>query len=408
MGESQQVVPAAGSELDTLDSSGAVELLKSLIQIGVNLSDVSDFKKLLNMILLEARRLMHAEAGTLYIVKRRRMRLAVAQNDRMAAAQIAKHLLNKEMSISEDSLAGFVASTGQVMNIPNTYMLPKGAPFRINRDLDVETGYRIRTVLAIPLKCRQNTIIGVLELFNRLDDDGGITAFPEACTGIQSLAAMAAVTIHNTLLQDELRKSQLETIVRLSVAAEFRDDETSEHIGRISHTSALIAKAMNLDDRQIELIHYASPMHDVGKIGIPDSILRKPGRFTDDERKVMQQHPSIGPEILGDPSNELADMAREVAMTHHERWDGKGYPNGLAGEEIPISGRIVAIADVFDAIVSKRCYKDAQPMEKALEIVKEESGNAFDPAVVDAFFCVREEILAFYRDPAISHTALDI
>ncbi len=407
MSEQEQAVSLGGNDLDSLDSLSAVEVLKSLIQIGVNLSDVSDLKKLLDMILLEARKLTHAEAGTLYIVKRKRMRLAVAQNDRLAAGQIAKHLLNKEMSISEDSLAGFVASTGQVMNIPNTYVLPKGVPFRINRDFDVETGYRVKTVLAIPLKCRQNNIIGVLELFNRLDDDGGLTAFPEVCTGILSLAAMAAVTIHNTLLQDELRKSQLETIVRLSVAAEFRDDETSEHIRRISHTSGLLARAMNLDERQVELIHYASPMHDVGKIGIPDAILRKPGRFTDDERKVMQEHPSIGPEILGDPRNELADMAREVAMTHHERWDGKGYPNGLAGEEIPISGRIVAVADVFDALVSKRCYKEAQPMDKALEIMREESGKAFDPAVVEAFFSVIEEIRTFYSDPAISHTVLD-
>jgi putative two-component system response regulator len=212
---------------------------------------------------------------------------------------------------------------------------------------------------------------------------------------------MAAVTIHNALLQEELRKAHLETVVRLSVAAEFRDDETSSHIRRISHTSALIAKALGLDSKQVQLIRYASPMHDVGKIGIPDAILSKPGKLTSDERIAMMEHSAIGPEILGDPLSEVMTLARQIALTHHERWDGKGYPDGLAGEQIPLCGRIVAVADVFDALVSKRCYKEAMPIDQAMEQIRKERGQAFDPAVVEAFFASLDDILAFYRDPAV-------
>jgi hypothetical protein len=393
---------------DGLDHFGDSEILHSLLQVAVNLSAISDFRKMLDMILQEVRGLGKAEAGSLYILKRNRLRRIAAQNDRLAVPQIILHVLNKELAVSGDSLPGYVAMTGQMLNIPNSYMLPSGVPFRVNRDAEAETGYRAKSILVIPLKCSKGECIGVLELLNRLNAQGRIVPFPEtACTGVLSLSAMAAVTIYNALLQEELRRAHLETIVRLSVAAEFRDDETADHIRRISHTSGVVARAAGLDDKQVELIRYASPMHDVGKIGIPDAILRKPGRLTVEERKIVQEHSAIGPEILGDPLNELATVAREVALTHHERWDGKGYPNGLVGEEIPISGRVVAIADVFDALVSKRCYKDPHPLDEAMAIIKGEDGKAFDPMVVKAFFSAIDEILCFYRDPAVSQNALD-
>jgi HD-GYP domain-containing protein (c-di-GMP phosphodiesterase class II) len=397
----QEVEQGTRTEENAGDYADA-DVLRSLIQVGVNLTTVADFRKMLDMILLEARKLGRAEAGTLYINRNNGLRLVSVQNDRLARAQIDKYLLNKELATS-DSLAGYVATTGEMMNIPNTYVLPAGAPFRINRDFDAETGYRAKSILALPLKSPQGKCIGVLQLLNRLDEHGVLVPFPErACNGILSLASMAAVTIYNALLQEELRRAYLETIVRLSVAAEFRDDETSDHIRRISHTAAVIARAMDLSDKQVELIRYASPMHDVGKIGIPDAILRKPGKLTPEERTAIERHSAIGPEILGDPVSELTAVAREVALTHHERWDGRGYPKGLVGEAIPLCGRIVAIADVFDALVSKRCYKDPMPLDKALAVIKEEEGKAFDPAVVRAFFSCLEEILSFYRDPAVA------
>jgi len=377
------------------------QILRSLVQVGVNLSAERDVNRMLNLILLEARRLARAEAGSLYVLKWNRLRFVAAQNDKLAAMQITQHLLDKELAVSTDSLAGYVATTGEAMNIPNSYMLPAGVPFRINRHFDAMTGYRAKSILAIPLKRPNGACIGVLELFNCLDATGRTTPFADAeDSGLVTLAAMAAVTIHNALLQEDLRKAQLETIIRLSVAAEFRDNETSCHIRRISHTSALIARKMDLPDKVVELIQAASPMHDVGKIGIPDSILRKPGRLSDAEREVIKEHSVIGPEILGDPLNDLAEAAREVALTHHERWDGSGYPRGLKGDEIPLAGRIVGLADVYDALVSKRCYKEAMPVEEALEILRQDSGKAFDPKVVDAFFAALDEILMFYNDPA--------
>ena len=377
------------------------EVLRSLLQVGVNLTAISDLPTMLGMILEEVRRLARAEAGSLYTLQKGRLRLAAVQNDRVASVVIAKMLKGKEFPVNSDSLVGYVASSGEVMNIANTYALPPGTPFRINRDFDANTGYRARSILAIPLRCPGGRCIGVLELFNRIDEDGKVRAFPdETCGATLTLASMAAVTIHNALLQEDLRRASLDTIIRLSVAAEFRDNETSEHLRRISQTSTLIAEKMGLMPEQVTVIRLASPMHDVGKIGIPDAILQKPGRLTAEERRVIEEHPLIATEILGDPLNDLVDAARAVALTHHEKWDGTGYPHGLAGEQIPMIGRIVGLADVFDALVSKRTYKDAMPVEEALDIIRAEKGKHFCPDAVDAFFEVLDEVLDFYRDPA--------
>jgi len=238
----------------------------------------------------------------------------------------------------------------------------------------------------------------VLQLINRTGGDGSVVPFCEAeCGPVMSLASMAAVTIHNALLQEQLKKAHLDTILRLSVAAEFRDDEIGMHVRRMSRCTGLIARAMKLDEARVELIEWASPMHDIGKIGIPDAILLKPGPLTPQERKVLQTHTTIGANILGAPQNELIATAHEVAMTHHERWDGTGYPRALSRDGIPLVGRIVGLADVFDALVTKRCYKQAYPLDHALAILRDEDSLHFDPAVIEAFFDVLDEILKTYE-----------
>jgi response regulator RpfG family c-di-GMP phosphodiesterase len=298
-------------------------------------------------------------------------------------------------------VAGFTALSGGIVNIPDASDL-RGAPFRVNRTFDAKTGYQTQSILAVPLKMPDGDPVGVLELFNHIDEDGRVTAFPEDRREIVlSLGAMVAVTLHNRLLTDQLNKAYLQTIFRLAMAAEYRDDDTGEHVQRVSRTSALIAEAMGLPQNEVELIQYASPMHDIGKIGIPDAVLRKPGRFTAEERRIMEQHANIGAEILHDPENDLLRMARDIATSHHEKWDGSGYPNGLSGPDIPLVGRIVALADVFDALVSKRCYKDAMALEKACEIVHAESGRHFDPDVVAAFDAAGEDIRRIY-EPTIA------
>jgi putative two-component system response regulator len=184
---------------------------------------------------------------------------------------------------------------------------------------------------------------------------------------------------------EEVRRTQLQVVQRLGKAAEHRDEETGNHILRMSHTSALLAKAIGWSEADCELLLNASPMHDIGKIGIPDAILLKPGRFEPHEWEIMKTHAAIGAKLLDGDDTPLMRMARDIALTHHEKWDGSGYPHGLAGEAIPQVGRIAALADVFDALTSERPYKKAWPVEKAVETIKESSGKHFDPALVEVF-----------------------
>ena len=193
--------------------------------------------------------------------------------------------------------------------------------------------------------------------------------------------------------QREMRFLQEETIQRLSIAAEFRDDETPRHIQRMSHYCVLIAERVGLDPDRCEQIRIASSLHDVGKIGVPDHILLKPGPLDDDERKIMQRHCEIGHRILGGSTAPVLNLACTIALTHHERLDGGGYPKGLAGEAIPLEGRIAAIADVFDALTTTKVYRPAFSMSKALTMMKEERGKHFDPTLLDVFLGERGRIL---------------
>ncbi len=191
----------------------------------------------------------------------------------------------------------------------------------------------------------------------------------------------------------ELNETRLEIIRRLGHAAEYRDNETGMHVIRMSHYSVIIARAAGLDKEECERILNASPMHDLGKIGVPDSILLKPDKLDEHEWKMMKAHPGIGAKILSGSHSDLLKMAETIALTHQEKWDGSGYPKGLKGEEIPLFGRIVALADVFDALTTERPYKKAWPVEKAVALIEEESGKHFDPQLVAIFKDILPEIL---------------
>jgi len=196
---------------------------------------------------------------------------------------------------------------------------------------------------------------------------------------------------------ERIKAASLETIYRLSIASEYKDRDTGAHIKRMSHYSAAVARRMGLGESAVETILYAAPMHDVGKIGIPDKILMKPTKLDPEEWEIMKQHTVIGAKILNGSDAEFIRLGETIAMCHHEKWDGSGYPNSLKGVEIPIAGRITAIADVFDALTSKRPYKEAFSLEKSLAIVKEGRGSHFDPDVVDAFFAIQDEIHAIKK-----------
>ena len=200
----------------------------------------------------------------------------------------------------------------------------------------------------------------------------------------------------------QLRETRLQVVRRLGRAAEYRDNETGLHIIRMSKVATLVGEAMGMDADQCDLLLNASPMHDIGKIGIPDHILRKPGKLDPDEFETMKRHTTIGAEILAGDDSDLLRMAREIALSHHEKWNGKGYPNGLVGEAIPLTGRVCAVADVFDALTSVRPYKKAWTVEAAVELIRKERGEHFDPAVVDAFLGRLpeiERILRAYAEP---------
>jgi putative two-component system response regulator len=196
----------------------------------------------------------------------------------------------------------------------------------------------------------------------------------------------------------ELQEAYLDTIYRLALAAEYKDEETGNHIVRMSRYCSLIAEKMDLSSRDIENIRYASPMHDIGKIGIPDSILLKPGKLTPEEFEIIKTHTIIGAKILANSRAEIIQVAQQIALSHHEKWNGNGFPQGLAASDIPITARIVGIVDVFDALISRRPYKEPYPVDVALEIIEEGRAERFDPELVDVLVDNIDEILQIERE----------
>jgi response regulator RpfG family c-di-GMP phosphodiesterase len=183
----------------------------------------------------------------------------------------------------------------------------------------------------------------------------------------------------------ELGHARLEILQRLAAAGEFRDDATGEHAARVGRRAADLSKALHQSRTEVELIRHAATLHDIGKIGIPDAVLLKPDKLTDAEYELMKEHTTIGADLLAGSESPLLQLAEEIALTHHERWDGGGYPRGLSGKDIPISGRIVAVADAFDAMTQKRPYREAGELDDAIAEIDAQSGRQFDPGVVDAF-----------------------
>jgi putative two-component system response regulator len=196
----------------------------------------------------------------------------------------------------------------------------------------------------------------------------------------------ARVRTHLSLVHtDELRESRLQIVQRLGLAAEYKDNETGLHVIRMSHYARLLGLAAGMDEEQAEELLHAAPLHDVGKIGIPDRILQKPGKLDPEEWRIMQTHVTIGARIIGEHKRGLLAVAHRIALGHHEKWDGTGYPQALAGEAIPLEARIVAVADVFDALTSARPYKKAWSLDEALQYLRDNRGAHFEPALVDRF-----------------------
>ena len=290
---------------------------------------------------------------------------------------------------------GYTVRTGEPLLIKDAYQDP-----RFDRRSDEKTHYRTTSVLTVPLMNSAGGVMGVYQAINKQGENelGETGVFSIQDLERLSLTAVySAKTVESAMLNMELEATQREIIHILGEVSEYRSQETGDHIQRVAEISCMLAKFLELPETEVERIRLATPMHDLGKVGIPDAILNKPGRFTDDEYTIMKTHSEIGYNMLHNSKRKLLRFAAEIARSHHERWDGRGYPKGLAGEEIPLAGRICSIADVLDALSSPRCYKQPWPEEKVKDEFLKQRGGQFQPELVDVLMEHWDEIYSHYR-----------
>ncbi len=407
MPKTDQIEAAVATPAGPEPGGGLRLELDALLRVCANLTAPKPLEEILDELLREARSIVRADAGSLYLRDAGALRFVCSQTDCGSKKQITTGLHDERLSgrlpnyagcVSDESLAGHVGRSGQSLNIVDVYQLPDDAPYRFDPSYDQRSGFRTVSMLVTPMKDRDGSVIGVLQLINRRADSGEINPFGSRDEQtLASLAAVAAVSVRNAQLHEQLHRSHLDAILRLSTAAEFRDGDTGEHIRRMSCYSEAVARNAGRSPEWARQILFASPMHDVGKLAIPDAILKKPGPLSDEERRVMQRHTLIGGQILHGSTNEILAMAERIALSHHEQWDGSGYPHRLRGEAIPLEGRIVALADVFDALTNRRAYKPPFSLEEAFARIEAGRGRHFDPDLVTAFFAARDEIASIHE-----------
>lgn len=355
-----------------------------LARFGRRIASETRIDSLLTIIAEEVRHILNADRCSVFLIE-------VEKNELWT--KVALGVGEKVLRIPiGQGIAGFVAKTGSAVNIRDAYR-----DTRFTQDFDRITGYQTKTLLAVPLKDREGRALGVFEVLNKSKG-----SFNEEDEGfLRILATIASSSIENAKLYENLRKSHLETIYRMAMVAEYRDQQdTASHLRRISKYTGLVAAELGLPLDLVEDLRYAAPLHDIGKVAIPDAILLKPGKLTPDEYEEMKKHPVYGGRMLENAESRLLKLGRNIALSHHEHWDGTGYPYGLRGEEIPLEARIVSVADVFDALTTRRVYKGAWTAEDTFRYMGEQSGRLFDPKIIDAFVHVRAQVEELMLDEA--------
>lgn len=345
-----------------------VSRLETLLEVGRAISHEMVLENLLGLVMTQVTEAMGADRSSLFVYDRGRNELW---------SQVAQGAPQIRFS-ADHGLAGHVARTGETLNIPDAYQ-----DDRFNRDIDAKTGYRTTSVLAMPIRRRDGEITGVIQVINRKDSQP-FSADDEEL--LEALAGQIAIALDNAQVYTELKEFFVSFIESLADTIDRRHPLTAGHSARVRDYSLAIARTMGYEDGEVELLNYAALLHDYGKIAISDAVLKKPGRLTEDEYKEMKTHPAHTRELLA--KIKLRGRFQEIAQVashHHERVDGKGYPDGLAGHAIHPLARIMAVADVFDALTSLRDYRSGMPVAKAIGILTEGKGTQFDAAVVDAF-----------------------
>jgi putative nucleotidyltransferase with HDIG domain len=296
---------------------------------------------------------------------------------------------------------GFVGSSivsGEPIIIKDAY-----EDDRHNAENDRKIGYRTKSIITVPFRNNDGHMIGAYQAINKLTAIGHFT--PRDLELLSLAASYAGKSLESVMLHQEIIDTQREIISKMGEVGEIRSQETANHVKRVADYSYVLAIALGMSAADSELLRTASPMHDIGKVAIPDAVLNKPGKLTPEEYEIIKSHTAIGHRLLRGSKRELLHAASIVAEQHHEKWDGSGYPNGRKGEDIHIYGRITAVADVFDALSTERVYKAAWPLEKIESFFREQSGHHFDPAVVEVFFdqlpkllAIRDSLLDFEDD----------
>jgi HD-GYP domain-containing protein (c-di-GMP phosphodiesterase class II) len=399
------------------DPNQANEELKAILAIIDDLNCLKDVDTILDRILTESRRLANAEAGSIFLVQDgTHLAFSYVQNEVLFNQEQgrAAQYLNLRLPITHESIVGHVASTREPLIIDDAYHLPPGVPYRFNTALDQEHDYRTVSIMTLPLLTIEERLVGVMQLLNARDPEGCIIPFAERSkVYVSFFANNAAITIERGIMNREL-------ILRMMSMAELRDPtETGAHVQRVGAYAAEIYErwALNrgIPERQIkstrDLIRLAAMLHDVGKVGIPDAILKKPGKLTEEEFEEIKKHTLYGAHLFTSITSELDRMSLEIALNHHEKWNGCGYPgcvpaatqqggakpSGKQGQDIPLAARITAVADVFDALCSRRSYKDPLAEDEVYRIIRENAGTHFDPEVVTAFFQITDVLDAIRR-----------
>lgn len=390
------------------------DIVRDILKVIEELNTLKDVDAILDKVLAEARSMTRADAGSIYLIEGNDLRFSYVHNDTLfKGPDASKHQYTDfTVPINEHSIVGYVAMSGEILAIADAHKLNGDEPYSFNKKFDEDTGYRTTSMLTIPLKTFHGKIVGVMQLINAQGCDGKPQPFTDYDIQYAPLFAnSASVTIERGIMTRE-------TMLRMMKMAEMRDPtETGAHVQRVGAYSAEIfhqwARNRGMDEfaikRRKDMLRLAAMLHDVGKVGISDVLLKKPARFEPHETAIMKWHTVYGAALFANTTSELDKLCRDVILGHHERWDGTGYPgrlpedlsqvrelchSPLSGEEIPLSARITALADVYDALISTRVYKEAWPEDKVLEEITRNRGAQFDPDVVDAFLQIQDTIRA--------------